>query len=86
MLCSRVYLLVFTYLKYAVVQNIVALAEKAITTFDYSASLQGVQSPSNRDPPNNSPPTVPRREPDLPLSEGQRELRSNKRRKQLFPS
>ena len=75
-----------TYLKYAVVQNIETLAEKAITTLDYSASLPGVQSPSNRDPPTKSPPTVPRREPDLPLSEGQRELRSNKRRKKLFQS
>ena len=83
MLCSPVagLLFVFTYLKYAVVQNIAALAEKAITTHDYSASLQGVQSPSNMDPPNKSPPTVPRPEPELLLSG--REMHQDKRRKKI---
>ena len=61
--------ILFTYLKYTAVQKIVKLAEKAIETGDYSPSLPGVQSPCNRDPPNNSPPTVPWREPDQPPSE-----------------
>ena len=56
----------FTYLKYATVQKIVKLAEKAIETGDYSLSLPGVQSPCNRDP--RAAAAAPLRGPALPAN------------------